>query len=42
MVTLNGPEDGGIGALIVAIVWIIVEWFKHRYTNKDANISRKN
>ena len=34
--SLNGPEDGGIGALIVAIVWIVVEWLKKRGGNQAA------
>jgi hypothetical protein len=27
---LNGPEDGTLGGLIVALVWFIVEWLKKR------------
>lgn len=38
--TLNGPEDGGIGALIVAIVWLLVEWWKKR-SGSDSNIARR-
>lgn len=28
--TLTPLEDGGIGALIMAILWAIAEWFKYR------------
>lgn len=35
MVALNPAEDGGIGALIVAIVWIVVEWIKKRKKNGE-------
>lgn len=27
---LNQWEDGGIGALLVAILWAIVHWFESR------------
>lgn len=30
MFTPTPAEDGGLGALIVAIVWLLVEWWKSR------------
>jgi hypothetical protein len=31
---LNGWEDGSIGGLIVAIVWIVVHWLQARQTTQ--------
>jgi hypothetical protein len=36
MLNLTGPEDGGIGALIVAVVWLVVEWWKKRSSSQAA------
>jgi len=30
MFVLNGWEDGGIGALIVALLWAVVHWLESR------------
>jgi hypothetical protein len=34
--TLTGPEDGGIGALLMLILWVIVDWFRGR--NKQPSV----
>lgn len=37
---LNGPEDTTLGGLIVALVWILIEWWRKR-SSSDSNIARK-
>lgn len=38
---LNGTEDGGLGALIMALVWAFVTWWRKRQ-GSDASVARKN
>jgi hypothetical protein len=34
---LNGWEDGGIGALIIALLWAFVHWLESR---KGGNVTK--
>lgn len=38
---LNGPEDGGLGALIVALIWAFIEWWRKRTGTGDGNVARR-
>jgi hypothetical protein len=40
IMTLPAWEDGTIGGLIVAVVWLIVEWLKRR-SPSDSGVARR-
>jgi hypothetical protein len=36
MISLTGPEDGGIGAVLMLILWVVVDFLRGKFGPKQS------